>query len=82
MPAGAQSENTALSFEVGDLAAEVKTLESHGVRFQDFEADGIKTVVLCLHEAPPPAISPLVAPLPATRHPGYGLGAQRNVPKL
>lgn len=53
MPAGAQSENTALSFEVGDLAAEVKTLESHGVRFQDFEADGIKTVVLCLHEAPP-----------------------------
>jgi predicted enzyme related to lactoylglutathione lyase len=44
MPAGAQSENTALSFEVGDLPAEVKTLEDRGVRFQDFEMEGLKTV--------------------------------------
>ncbi len=44
MPAGAQSENTALSFEVGDLPAEVKTLEGRGVRFQDFEMEGLKTV--------------------------------------
>ncbi|MEV7093406.1 VOC family protein [Amycolatopsis sp. NPDC051045] len=44
MPAGAQSENTALSFEVGDLPAEVRALEDRGVRFQDFETDGLKTV--------------------------------------
>ncbi|MFE5567948.1 VOC family protein [Amycolatopsis japonica] len=44
MPDGTQSENTALSFEVGDLDAEVRTLEDRGVRFQDFDADGIKTV--------------------------------------
>ncbi|MGW4060129.1 VOC family protein [Amycolatopsis sp. NPDC004747] len=44
MPAGSQSENTALSFEVGDLPAEVKALEDRGVRFQDFELEGLKTV--------------------------------------
>lgn len=44
MPAGSQSENTALSFEVGDLEAEISALESHGVRFQDFEMEGLKTV--------------------------------------
>ncbi|MEV6875189.1 VOC family protein [Amycolatopsis sp. NPDC051128] len=44
MPAGAQSENTALSFEVGDLSSEISALESHGVRFQDFEMEGLKTV--------------------------------------
>ena len=44
MPAGAQSENTALSFEVGDLKSEIATLESHGVHFQDFEMEGLKTV--------------------------------------
>jgi len=44
MPDGAQSENTALSFEVGDLPTEVKTLEDRGVRFQDFEMEGLKTV--------------------------------------
>ncbi|WP_434781158.1 VOC family protein, partial [Amycolatopsis kentuckyensis] len=43
-PEGAQSENTALSFEVGDLPAEVKTLENRGVQFQDFEMEGLKTV--------------------------------------
>jgi len=44
MPEGSQSENTELSFEVHDLVAEVKALESRGVRFQDFEMEGIKTV--------------------------------------
>ena len=44
MPAGAQSENTALSFEVTDLPAEVRALEDRGVRFQDFEMEGLKTV--------------------------------------
>jgi len=44
MPAGAQSENTALSFEVADLPAEIASLESRGVRFQDFEMEGLKTV--------------------------------------
>ncbi len=44
MPAGTQSENTALSFEVDDLKAEVGALEGRGVRFQDFELEGLKTV--------------------------------------
>lgn len=44
MPAGTQSENTALSFEVGDLPAEINVLEGRGVRFQDFETEGLKTV--------------------------------------
>lgn len=44
MPAGAQSENTALVFEVGDLEDEISTLEGRGVRFQDFEMEGLKTV--------------------------------------
>jgi predicted enzyme related to lactoylglutathione lyase len=44
MPAGAQSENTALSFEVDDLRAEVATLEHRGVRFQDFDVEGVKTI--------------------------------------
>ncbi len=44
MPEGTQSENTALSFEVQDLGAEVKTLEGRGVRFQDLEMEGLKTV--------------------------------------
>ncbi len=44
MPAGTQSENTALSFEVTDLEGEISTLEGHGVRFQDFEMEGLKTV--------------------------------------
>ncbi|VVJ14991.1 Glyoxalase/bleomycin resistance protein/dioxygenase [Amycolatopsis camponoti] len=44
MPAGAQSESTALSFEVSDLPAEVKALENRGIRFQDFELEDLKTV--------------------------------------
>ncbi|WP_329054542.1 VOC family protein [Amycolatopsis sp. NBC_01488] len=44
MPAGTQSENTALSFEVTNLRSEVSALEGRGVRFQDFEMEGLKTV--------------------------------------
>jgi len=44
MPDGSQSENTALSFEVTDLSGEIATLEGRGVRFQDFEMEGLKTV--------------------------------------
>lgn len=44
MPDGTQSENTALSFEVADLTGEIAALESRGVRFQDFEMEGLKTV--------------------------------------
>jgi predicted enzyme related to lactoylglutathione lyase len=44
MPAGAQSENTALTFEVSDLPREISALESHGVTFQDFDVEGLKTV--------------------------------------
>jgi predicted enzyme related to lactoylglutathione lyase len=44
MPAGAQSENTALTFEVSDLPGEISALESHGVTFQDFDVEGLKTV--------------------------------------
>ena len=44
MPAGAQSENTALSFEVNELEGEISALEDRGVRFHDFEMEGLKTV--------------------------------------
>jgi predicted enzyme related to lactoylglutathione lyase len=44
LPAGAQSENTALSFEVTDLNGEIATLEGRGVQFQDFDVEGLKTV--------------------------------------
>ncbi|MGW4483342.1 VOC family protein [Amycolatopsis sp. NPDC004368] len=44
MPPGAQSPNTALSFEVVDLPAEMTVLERHGVAFQDVDVEGLKTV--------------------------------------
>jgi catechol 2,3-dioxygenase-like lactoylglutathione lyase family enzyme len=44
MAAGAQSENTALSFEVGDLETEISDLEAKGVQFQDFDLEDLKTV--------------------------------------
>jgi catechol 2,3-dioxygenase-like lactoylglutathione lyase family enzyme len=42
--AGAQSRHTVLSFEVSDLAGEVRDLESHGVRFEDYDLPDLKTV--------------------------------------
>lgn len=46
MPAetGAQSKHTVLSFEVADLATEIRDLESRGVRFEDYDLPGLKTV--------------------------------------
>lgn len=44
LPGIQPSENTAMSFEVRDIAAEVAELVGRGVQFQDFEAGGIRTV--------------------------------------
>lgn len=44
MPAGAQSENTVLSFEVDDIKHEIQDLESHGVVFQDIDTPDLKTI--------------------------------------
>ncbi|MFC4002037.1 VOC family protein [Prauserella oleivorans] len=44
MPEGSRSERTALSFEVDDLEAEIKELESRGVTFADFDSDDLRTV--------------------------------------
>jgi catechol 2,3-dioxygenase-like lactoylglutathione lyase family enzyme len=38
------SPNTALSFEVGDIAAEIADLESRGVRFEDYDQPDFTTV--------------------------------------
>jgi catechol 2,3-dioxygenase-like lactoylglutathione lyase family enzyme len=42
--AGTQSLGTALSFEVDDLETEMLALQYMGVKFQDFDADGLTTV--------------------------------------
>jgi catechol 2,3-dioxygenase-like lactoylglutathione lyase family enzyme len=42
--AGAQSKHTVLSFEVSDIAGEVRDLEGRGVRFADYDLPGLKTV--------------------------------------
>jgi predicted enzyme related to lactoylglutathione lyase len=46
MPAaeGAQSKHTVLSFEVSDLVGEIRDLETRGVRFEDYDLPGLKTV--------------------------------------
>ena len=44
LPAGQQSTNTAMSFEVGDLPAEISRLEGRGVRFEDYDQPGFTTV--------------------------------------
>lgn len=44
LPNTTPSENTALSFEVADIAAEIGELEGRGVRFQDFDSDELRTV--------------------------------------
>jgi predicted enzyme related to lactoylglutathione lyase len=46
MPAesGAQSKHTVLSFEVTDIAAEIRDLERRGVRFADYDLPDLKTV--------------------------------------
>ena len=42
--AGAQSKHTVLSFEVSDIAGEVRELEGRGVRFADYDLPDLKTV--------------------------------------
>ncbi|WP_158848447.1 VOC family protein [Saccharothrix deserti] len=41
--AGAQTEHTVLSFEVDDVAAEIRELERRGVRFDDYDLPELKT---------------------------------------
>jgi catechol 2,3-dioxygenase-like lactoylglutathione lyase family enzyme len=38
-----RADHTALSFEVRDLAAEKRSLEAHGVRFEEYDLPGLKT---------------------------------------
>jgi predicted enzyme related to lactoylglutathione lyase len=42
--AGSQSKHTVLSFEVSDIAGEVRELEGRGVSFADYDLPGLKTV--------------------------------------
>jgi catechol 2,3-dioxygenase-like lactoylglutathione lyase family enzyme len=44
MEGGAQSGNTALSFEVSDIQSEISDLEAKGVHFQDYDTEDFKTV--------------------------------------
>jgi catechol 2,3-dioxygenase-like lactoylglutathione lyase family enzyme len=44
LPAGQQSANTAMSFEVGDLPTEIARLEERGVQFEDYDQPGFATV--------------------------------------
>ncbi|MEO6030856.1 MAG: VOC family protein [Burkholderiaceae bacterium] len=39
-----KSQLTALSFEVADVDAEIRDLEQRGVRFEDYDLPGLKTV--------------------------------------
>jgi catechol 2,3-dioxygenase-like lactoylglutathione lyase family enzyme len=43
-PEGTKAEHTAVSFEVDDVAAEIKELEGRGVTFHDYDFPGFKTV--------------------------------------
>ena len=43
-PGSTASESTAMSFEVDDVAAEVKELEDHGVVFEDYDLPELTTV--------------------------------------
>lgn len=41
---GTKADHTALSFQVDDIGATVKELEGNGVRFEDYDMPGLKTV--------------------------------------
>jgi catechol 2,3-dioxygenase-like lactoylglutathione lyase family enzyme len=43
-PEGTKAEHTAMSFEVEDIAAEIRTLKGRGVAFEDYDLPGFKTV--------------------------------------
>jgi catechol 2,3-dioxygenase-like lactoylglutathione lyase family enzyme len=38
-----RADHTALSFEVSDIASEMRALRSKGVRFEDYDLPGLKT---------------------------------------
>jgi catechol 2,3-dioxygenase-like lactoylglutathione lyase family enzyme len=44
LPDAKPSPNTAMSFEVGDIAAEIADLQSRGVTFEDYDLPEMKTV--------------------------------------
>lgn len=44
LPDATPSPNTAMSFEVADIAAEIAELESRGVVFEDYDLPDMKTV--------------------------------------
>jgi catechol 2,3-dioxygenase-like lactoylglutathione lyase family enzyme len=44
LPDARPSANTALSFEVVDIAAEIRGLEERGVTFEDYDTPDLKTV--------------------------------------
>lgn len=43
-PEADTSDRTSVSFEVADLAAEMRALEERGIRFEDYDLPGLKTV--------------------------------------
>ncbi|QTG80859.1 VOC family protein [Arthrobacter crystallopoietes] len=43
-PDATPSQNTAVSFEVADLEAEMKDLEGRGIKFEDYDLPGLKTI--------------------------------------
>jgi catechol 2,3-dioxygenase-like lactoylglutathione lyase family enzyme len=42
--AGTKADHTAVSFQVKDIATEIKTLKAAGVVFEDYDFPGLKTV--------------------------------------
>jgi catechol 2,3-dioxygenase-like lactoylglutathione lyase family enzyme len=42
--AGTRADHTAVSFQVADIAAEIKALQAAGVVFEDYDFPGLKTV--------------------------------------
>jgi len=44
LPDAQPSPNTAMSFQVADLTAEIAALESRGVAFEDYDSPGFTTV--------------------------------------
>jgi catechol 2,3-dioxygenase-like lactoylglutathione lyase family enzyme len=43
-PGGTKADHTAVSFQVADIAAAIRQLESRGVTFADYDLPGLKTV--------------------------------------
>lgn len=43
-PEGTKAEHTALSFEVDNIDAEIRDLEGRGVKFEDYDLPGLKTM--------------------------------------